>query len=140
MATKLVLGWAITVILIGCSPETSSRAERRTEAVREDADRAGRAAKEEAERARVALSRRLDQLDEDLAKLDSKARKASAKARVKINEQAREMRAEAKQLRARMSTWDDKAESAWRTAKREMEQGLERAERSVRRFVNDTKD
>jgi hypothetical protein len=57
-----------------------------------------------------------------------------------MEEEAREMRAEAKKLRDRMSTWDEKTESAWRTTKREVEEGLDKTENAVKNFFRDLKD
>jgi len=129
----------MAIFLGGCQSERVTPVESRSESVREDAANAAREMKAKAEEAKAALSRRLDRLDEKIDELEAKAKKSSAKARAKLNEQAREMRADAKKLRARMSTWDDKAESAWQTAKREMEEGLEKTEKSIEKFFDDMK-
>lgn len=136
MLTKLLFTSALLAALTGCQ----SKPETRTETVREAADKTATAVKEEAEAAKVSLNRRLDQLDEQIEKLEAKAKKATAKSKAKMNEQAQEMRADAAKLRARMSTWDDKVESAWRTAKRETEEGLDKTEAAIKKFFDNDKD
>jgi predicted nuclease with TOPRIM domain len=133
MKAQLILTATIATLLSACSSETKPTVEARTEAVREDI-------REEAAKAKAALSKRLDQLDEEVDKLEAKAKKASAKAKAKLNEEARDMRAESKRLRARMSTWDDKVESAWKTAKREIEEGLDKTESTFKKIWADIKD
>jgi colicin import membrane protein len=140
MKAQLILTATIATLLSACSSEPKPTMEARTEAAREEADKAAREAREEARRAKEALSRRLDQLDEEIDRLEAKAKKASAKTKAKLNEEARDMRVEAKKLRARMSTWDDKAESAWKTAKREIEEGLDKTESTFKKIWADIKD
>lgn len=101
---------------------------------------AAREAQREAERAREILAKRLDQLDEQVAKVEARADKATGKAKANLEKQSAEMRLEARRLRDRMSTWDDKMESAWRTSKREVEEGLDKAENAVRKLVDDIKN
>lgn len=95
---------------------------------------------QEAVEAKAALSRRLDQLDAEVDRLQEKAKTASKKTKARLNEQAEETKLEAKRLRARMSTWDDKAADAWRVTKREVEEGLDKTESTLKKIWNDIKD
>lgn len=133
MKAQWILTATIATLLSACSSEPKPTMEAKTEAAREDV-------KEEAAKAKAAISKRLDQLDEEIDKLDAKAQKASAKAKAKIKEEARDLRVEAKRLRGKMSTWDDKAESAWKTAKREIEEGLDKTESTFKKIWADIKD
>lgn len=85
------------------------------------------------------MSDRLDDLDRRVDDLAERAEKASSKTRSKLEQQARELRAEAKHLRNRMSTWDDGAKSSWRSAKLEIEQGLEKTENAIKKTIEDIK-
>lgn len=120
---------------IGCQERRAADA-----SPRQESSDAARAAKKEAEEVHQALVKRLDQLDGEIEKIEKKAEKASAKTKAKLEEQAKGLRADARSLRNRMSTWDDKAESAWKTAKRETEEGLEKAEHSIRKALDDIKN
>jgi len=140
MTTKPLLLVAIAGLLLSCQPESNKPAETRTETVQEAADRAARAVKEEAAEAKVVLVKRLDQLDAEIEKLEARAKKATAKTRAKLNAEAKELRAEASRLRSRMSTWDDKVASGWRTAKNEVEEGLQKSEDAVKKLFADLKD
>jgi hypothetical protein len=139
MLTKLVLTASITIILVGCQSEKPTTTGSRTEAAQEAASKAARDAKEELEKTKIALSKRLDQLDAEIETLEAKAKKASAKTKAKMTAEAREMRVTTKQLRARISSWDEKAESAWRTAKREVEEDLDKTEKAIKEFFADNK-
>ncbi len=124
---------------LACQPQRTVETERPATRAADEASAAARAAREEAEQARKALSRRLDDLDTEVEKLDKRAEKASAKTRAKLEAQAREMRADARRLRDRMSTWDDKVDSTWRSAKREVEEGLDKTESAIKNLVDDIK-
>ena len=140
MPTKPILLIAITGLLFSCQAERNTTSETRTETVEAAADRAARVVKQEAAEAKVALAKRLDQLDAEIDNLEAKAKKATAKSRAKLDAEAKELRAEASRLRARMSTWDDKVASGWRTAKSEVEDGLQKTEAAIKKLVADLKD
>jgi len=99
-----------------------------------------RAAQKEAETARGKIAARLDQLDSEIERVERKADKATGKAKAKLKEQSQELRADARRLRDRMSTWDDKVESAWKTTKREVEEGLDKTENAIKNLVDDVKN
>ena len=132
MTRKLILVAAVLGASLACqSPQADTP--------REKAADVSAAAQREAERDRAAINKRLDQLDSEVDRLDSKAENATGKAKAKLKEQARDMRTEARKLRDRMSTWDDKVESSWRTAKREVEQGLDKTEDAFKKLADDIK-
>ncbi len=140
MTTKLILLVAMTGVLFSCQSEKKTTAETRTESLEEAADKAARAIKEEAAEAKATLAKRLDQLDAEIDSLEARAKKATAKSRARLNAEAKELRAEATRLRGRMSTWDDKIASAWRTTKNEVEDGLKKTEAAMKKIVEDIKD
>ena len=140
MMTKSILLVAITGLLFSCQSDKNTTAETRKETVEEAADRAARAAKEEAAEAKAALAKRLDQLDAEIDNLEARAKKATAKSRAKLNAEAKELRADATRLRGRMSTWDDKVVAGARTAKEEVEEGLQKTEAAIKKLVADLKD
>ncbi len=134
--------FSISVLLaasLACEPRRPAETERPVARTADEARDAAKAAREEAEAAWKTLSKRLDDLDSEVEKLDKRAEKASAKTRAKLEAQAREMRADARKLRERMSTWDDKVDSAWRSAKREVEEGLDKTENAIKNLVEDIK-
>ena len=133
MQIKIFFLAAALAAILACRPATEAARAPETTGETE------RAARAEAEAARAAVSKRLDALDAEIQKIDTKAEKASAKTKAKLEETGREMRAEARKLRDRMSTWDDKAGSAWRDAKREIEDGLDKSERVIKNLVDDIK-
>ena len=140
MPTKTILLVAMTGLLFSCQSERKTTGETRTESVEEATERAARAAKAEAAEAKVALAKRLDQLDAEIDNLEARAKKATAKTRTKLNAEAKELRAYAARLRGRMSTWDDKVAAGARTAKNEVEEGLEKTEAAIQKLVKDLKD
>jgi|GEM_PF-3416739 len=140
MTTKLILLVAMTGVLFSCQSENKTTAETRSESVEEAADKAARAIKEEAAEAKAALAKRLDQLDAEIDRLEERAKKATAKSRARLNAEAKKMRVEATRLRGRMSTWDDKIASAWRTTKSEVEDGLKKTEAAMKQLVEDIKN
>jgi phage host-nuclease inhibitor protein Gam len=130
---------AVLTIGLACQPQRTVETERPAARAADEARAAADAMREEAEQARQTLSKRLDDLDRELDKLDERAERASAKTRAKLKAQAREMRADARKLRDRMSTWDDKAESGWRSAKREVEEGLDKTGNAIKGLIDDIK-
>lgn len=134
MTSKLFLTSIAFAALLGCESRDQS-VDRRVEV-----DRKVDKVNEEAVEAKAALSRRLDQLDAEVDRLQEKAKTASARSKAKLNQQAEEAKLEAKRLRARMSTWDDKAADAWRVTKREVEEGLDKTESTLKKIWNDIKD
>lgn len=122
---------------IGCQSQVAREPGPQAETARSDAKEASRDWQREAGNVRAKLSKRLEALERDLVKLESKAKKASAKTQASMEKTARELRADARRLRHRMSTWDDKAESTWRSVKREVEEGLEKTERAVKKIFDD---
>jgi len=137
MNTHLFVVTGLLAMSIGCTSPESTRA---TGAAPSEPSATAQAIERDAEAARVALSKRLDQLDADIERVEARAKKASNKTKARLEEQGREMRAEARRLRDRMSTWDDKAESAWRTSKREIEEGLDKTEDAFKKLWADIKD
>jgi predicted nuclease with TOPRIM domain len=129
----------VAAILAACAG-CGSKPPTATDRTREERAETARDAQKAAERARETLSKRLDELDNEIDKVEQRAKKATGKAKARLEEQGRELRADARKLRARMSTWDDKAESAWRTAKREVEEGLEKTQNAIKKLVDDIKD
>ena len=122
-------GAAVLAVFLGCETRQTKEEER-----------ARIEAKEAATATRKALAKRLEILDRDIEKLEERTRKASAKTKVKLEENTRDLRAEARRLRDRMSGWDDKADSAWRDIKREVEEGLDKTERAIKKFVDEIKN
>ncbi|BDC48782.1 hypothetical protein F183_A10980 [Bryobacterales bacterium F-183] len=106
------------------------------ERAKQEADDAAKRAEIEAREAKAAINRRIDQLDEKADELAEKSKKATAKARAKMQREGEELKVEAKRLRAQMSTWDDKADSAWRTTKREVEEALDKTEAALKKMVD----
>lgn len=139
MKNKLILLVAMTGVLFSCQSDKTTT-QTRTDAAQEEAAKAEREMREEAAEAKSALTRRLDQLDAEVDSLEARAKKATAKNRAKLNNEAKELRAEAARLRGRMSTWDDKTASGWRTAKNEVEEGLDKTEAAIKRLVEDIKN
>lgn len=137
MTIKPFAGVALLAICVGCQERRTSDA---GSSPRQEMNDATRAAQREAAEARLALSKRLDELDSEVEKVERKAERASAKTKAKLEEQANELRADARKLRDRMSTWDDKAESAWRRTKQEIEDGLGKAENSLKKVVDDIRN
>jgi chromosome segregation ATPase len=127
-----------TGFLAACIACQSDRAD--LERSREESTETAKAARKEAERARDALARRLDHLDSEIEKLEKKADKATGKAKAKLREQSQELRADSRKLRDRMTTWDDKVESAWRTTRREVEEGIDKTENAIKNLVDDVKN
>lgn len=125
------------LFVVGCSTDKPATT---TERAKEEATEAARAVEREAAEARAAIARRLDKLDSDVDSLEARAGKTKGKAKAEMEKQAREMKAEARRLRDRMSTWDDKAESAWRATKREMEEGLDKTEIALKKMVDEIKN
>ena len=78
--------------------------------------------------------------ESEIDNLEARAKKATAKTRTKLNAEAKELRADAARLRGRMSTWDDKVAAGARTAKNEVEEGLEKTEAAIKKLVKDLKD
>lgn len=135
MSTKFILVTAIAGMLWSCQSQQTAKSETAPETTAE----AAREARLETEKAKAALAKRINQLDAQIDEFEADVKKSSKKTKVKLTEKVRELRAEAKKLRDHMSTWDDKAESAWHTTKREVENGLDKAESEIKEFVNDLK-
>jgi uncharacterized protein YicC (UPF0701 family) len=140
MPTKTILLVAMTGLLFSCQPERKTTTETRTESVEEATERAARAARAEAAEAKVALAKRLDQLDAEIDNLETKAKKATAKTRAKLSAEAKELRADAARLRGSMSTWDEKVAAGARTAKNEVEEDLQKTEAAIKKLAADLKD
>jgi len=136
MTSKMFLCAGLLVASIGCQSDRNAELDR----AREEATDAARAVRKEAELARDAIAARLDHLDSEIERIEKKADGSAAKAKANLRQQSKELRAEARRLRDRMSTWDDKVESAWKATKREVEEGLDKAEGAIRKLVDDVKN
>lgn len=137
MTKQLLCSTLFGLMLSGCSTNRTDRTERSSDRVEAGAKEAASKVKAEMADAKAAINRRLDALDEEIEKLEAKAKKASAKTRKTLEREVEELRAEGKKLRAEMSTWDEKTESAWRKTKQNVEEGLDKAESSIKKFWND---
>ena len=76
--------------------------------------------------ARVAMQRRLDELDNEIDKMGASIEKAGRKAKKGSKETMEKLKEEAKDLRARMSRAGDATAGTWNSAKRDFEDGAEK--------------
>ncbi len=136
MTSKLFAVAGLLAASIGCQSDRKADLDRG----REEATDAVRAAQREAETARDRIAARLDRLDSEIERVEKKADKATGKAKAKLKEQSQELRADARRLRDRMSTWDDKVETAWKSTKREVEEGLDKTEDTIKKLVDEVKN
>jgi TolA-binding protein len=136
MRNTLLVSTSFLLILSGCQPATRRQPER----TRDEAKEAAQTAQREIEAARISIAQRLDRLDQEIQQLDAKVAKSSGKAKVKLEQQSQELQADARNFREKMSTWDDKVESVWRISKREIEEGLTKAEDSIRKLLGEKQD